>query len=132
VDIEDCLGRYFPGSFNSFLSGKNCESMVDHVLSNCCSCPDNVRSAVEELDRRERLNQKRPAHGSRKRFIFHIWTQLCEIKIPSGSPKEESQVASQKNLTDESEPLVESSGVRMKDVIAGVMGPDGNTLLGKN
>jgi hypothetical protein len=69
-------GRYFPGSFNSFLSGKNSENMVDHMLKECSACPDQLRSILSDLEERESQSKSKPPHGSRKRFFGHIWSQL--------------------------------------------------------
>lgn len=71
-------GRYFPGSFNSFLSGKNAENIVDHMMKDCTACPPYVRSVLEALEEKERQMKLKPPHGSRKRFFFHIWTKLRE------------------------------------------------------
>ena len=81
------FGRYFPGSFNSFLSGKNAENMVDHILKECSGCPPYVRSIVRELEHREQNNNKtRPPHGSRKKFFYHIWTCLRSYHGPDCTP----------------------------------------------
>lgn len=79
------FGRYFPGSFDSFLNGTNCESIVAHVKNGCRSCPEHIRSAILKLHREEQMKQNRPAHGSRRQFFESIWCKLSSYKAPQDS-----------------------------------------------
>lgn len=82
------FGRYFPGSFDSFLNGKHCDGIVKHIASECRRCPMDVRELVVELERREALagRQARPRYGSRKRFFAYVWEQLQSVKLEDQSP----------------------------------------------
>lgn len=75
------FGRYFPGSFDSFLNGKNCEGIVRHVAHECRRIPQHVRTTVLELEKRENAAPGRLRYGSRKRFFTHIWQQLKSAKL---------------------------------------------------
>lgn len=77
------FGRYFPGSFDSFLNGTNCDSMVQHVKNECRICPDDIRGTMMKLHRDESKKQNRPAHGSRRQFFELIWSKLASYKIPN-------------------------------------------------
>jgi hypothetical protein len=72
------FGRYFPGSFNSFLSGKNSENMVEHIVKECSGINPQLKMIIGELEKRDKNSKSRPPHGSRKKFFFHIWTRLRE------------------------------------------------------
>jgi hypothetical protein len=71
-------GRYFPGSFNSFLSGKNAENMVDHIVKECEMASPQLKLIIQRLENFDKTTKARPPHGSRKKFFFHIWTRLRE------------------------------------------------------
>ena len=70
------FGRYFPGSFDSFLNGKNCDGIVRHVAYDCRRTPHKVREAVLQLKKLEAIEPKRLRYGSRKRFFAEIWKKL--------------------------------------------------------
>ena len=85
------FGRYFPGSFDSFLNGKNCEGVIKHIAAECRVCPARIRDTVLHLEREEGLKPSRKAYGSRKRFVKHIWDTLRTYKLPD--EPEESAIA---------------------------------------
>ena len=94
------FGRYFPGSYDSFLNGTNCAGIVKHIKSDCLSCPPRVRDIVTELslvEAQENLAaaappdaaesttttpQGRPRYGSRKRFFSYVWNKLRNTTVP--------------------------------------------------
>lgn len=82
------FGRYFPGSFDSFMNGKNCDGIVKHIASECRQCPRGIREIILELERREAMQgrQSRPRYGSRKRFFTYVWEQL-----QAAQPEDQSQ-----------------------------------------
>jgi hypothetical protein len=77
------FGRYFPGSYDSFLNGTNCDGIVKHIKSECRACPAKVRETVIELERHDKENPARPRYGSRKRFFTFVWTKLRQISLPA-------------------------------------------------
>ena len=99
------FGRYFPGSYDSFLNGTNCAGILRHVLQECTACPRRVRETVEQLQqdetnppnagtssdttttattRSKKSEPVRPRYGSRKRFFSYVWNKLRYIdKNPS-------------------------------------------------
>lgn len=107
-DGQPGFGRYFPGSYDSFLNGTNLIGIVKHIATDCRLCPPRVRNTVVELEEFEKrraasynasvpddepnstsipmaaVQQPRPRYGSRKRFFSHIWTRLREIELPLG------------------------------------------------
>jgi hypothetical protein len=82
------FGRYFPGSFDSFLNGKNCDGIVMHISSECRRCPESIREMIVELERREAVigQQPRSKYGSRKRFFFFVWEMLQSVKLEDHPP----------------------------------------------
>ena len=89
------FGRYFPGSYDSFLNGTNCTGIVRHIVQECTQCPTRVRETVEQLSRSDddHANKTnvgggnnisepvRPRYGSRKRFFSYVWNKLRSIDL---------------------------------------------------
>lgn len=85
------FGRYFPGSYDSFLNGTNCTGAIKHIQSECRACPERVRETVLALEQQEvegaattldTASAHRPRHGSRKRFFSYVWSRLRDIQLP--------------------------------------------------
>lgn len=68
------FGRHFPSSFQSLLSGSHCLRIVKHMRSECRTCPPEIRRLIVEVDREN--DHASFTHGSRKRFVAHVWSQL--------------------------------------------------------
>lgn len=74
------FGRYFPNSVRSLAQTTTSQTILKHIGGKCRFCPQNVRTAVLELQRqqahKEHLSTGRPRYGSRKIFFQKMWTRL--------------------------------------------------------
>lgn len=68
------FGRHFPSSFQSLLSGSHCLRIVRHMRSECRACPPEIRHLIVQIDQQN--DQVSFDHGSRKRFVAHVWSRL--------------------------------------------------------
>lgn len=122
------FGRHFPGSFQSLLSGSHCVRIVKHMRSECRSCPPSIRGLIKDIeneDRTERfIHNQSHDHGSRKKFVAHVWAKLQEANAQEYHPPSEtvSKLSAETNATPtqvvgSGKPIVHGSGLTWDTVI---------------